>query len=269
MRTHRARYDREMCYYHLMNREKHREHVTMSRSVCLLSIPLLLTIGLSLCRLPMAAEPREPRGNGVPMLSIRESLVPVFAMRHCAADEKLCPYSRKKFPHGRLNPGIAKYLRVCLQEQVELASPLRTQRGALLCLGLVCTPEDIKWVDSYVEAFLAGFHDRGGDPQYSLAFAGAIGRFGGMALMRHPEAARHFVEKFSRVASWAPYGTSVKSRARISWGRRACGRFALHGYANSKSQILHDLLREQFDAPEEETLDIHRKLVERCCPGSP
>lgn len=198
----------------------------------------------------------------MPVLSVRESLVPVFAMRDPPGEGNPSPYSRSGFPLDRLNPGIATYLRSCLQDQVELASPPRTQFDALFCLGLVCTPEDIEWVDSYVGAFLTGFHDRGGDPQYSISFAGAIGGFGGMALMRHPEAARRFVEKYSRVASWAPYGTSAKTLKPISWEQQVCGLFALHAYAYSKSEMLHDLLRKQYDAPEEETLGIHRKLVE-------
>ena len=234
----------------------------MPRYVYSFFFPLILTIGISVFSLVIGADGQKKEGGRVPMLSVRESLIPLFGMRHTFVEGEPNVYVRHMFPHGRLNPGIANYLRVCLQEQVGMASPSHTQLSALFCFGFICTPEDITWLDSYITVFLTGFHDRGGDPQYSLMLAEAIGRFAGMAIMRHPDAAEPFVERYSQISSWVPYGASVRTNGGTSWARTACGHFVLNAYAYSKSKELLAVLRKK-PGIHEESLGIIGRTVDR------
>jgi len=225
-----------------------------------------LAIPTTLCRailaglfcscLLTAAELKEAAKGGKDLLPVRESLIPLFA--HFGRDptffpaigrpgtKDVNPYSVKTFPCDRLNPAIGKYLRADLKRT--LALPLLQPSPATFLLGLIGTSEDVLWMREYANLRIGRIAAAGvGADFHGAYFAGQLGIFGGIVLMRHPEVGKRFVEEYSSVATWASFGMDRKPNGLFRPGT-ACGRFLEAAYGYSGSAFVLDVFRSRMDA---------------------
>ena len=207
-----------------------------------------ITSGLLLFLLLADAVSGGPDKAGIDMLSVRESLVPLFAI-HDLPRKAGHPYSVLTFPYDRINPKVQRYVIAHLEEKLATA-PSYHASGDMHLLGRVATQADVRWMDGYMESLIRKLGDRDGNRRVGGDFATQAGIFAGMALVRRPDSGGELVAKYSSVSAWAPLGIAKLPHMNLTPAQIACGEFVSCAFIYSKSPHLLALLRNQLTDPD-------------------
>lgn len=192
-----------------------------------------------------------PPGTDDQRLSVRQSLLPLFAPRLSVSNEL--------FPFNHLNPDIRPYIFFYLEKD---NFNYRIVAKGIRLLGFVGQEDDIKSVDRYIQSRLNSLNEAEAFRSLPDIVAGASGCFAGMMIKRDIKGAESFFRKYAEVAAWMP--PDEDGPQAIDHASRCYSYFIMGAYRYSKADFALDLLRQKSSGPRplyhESFMDVYERM---------